>query len=411
MEVRVWDCPSCGAPLPPAGLDSEVTCKSCGKSTTLTDGSDAMVREKQSRAEAEALFARLGRPPSWSQRFARSLVSWKIWVFGFPFALGILWRIGEAPRNWVMAAWEKIFHERLLHVAPPVTAWVVQAMFPIGVALALLVWSLLGERVDARRELQAMLAAKPPETEGGPSLCRRCAAPLELAKGALGTRCPYCGADNLVVLPADWIAKARAMSSELRLTTKVARERARVGRRRMILAAAWRVPLVGLMIYYVTHGAMLSHGDASWGEMRVALHGGEHPLGLYAIGGAEHGQRVRAYTTCAERRFVKDPPFDTQSSHHCDQLGCEAYAMFALVHGQKLHLVRATPGHVGVRIGFPGRYLFAGAPLESEQGEEIANVELPETEIVQPIKISGWYQVRLFTNTQDAAVGVVPCIE
>ena len=124
MELRVWDCPWCGAPLPPAGLDSEVTCTSCGKATTLADGSDAIMREQQSRAEAEALFARLGRPPRWSQRFATRLVDWRIWVFGFPFALGALW-------------------------------------WPIIISIALLVWSLRGERVDARRALQAMLAAKP----------------------------------------------------------------------------------------------------------------------------------------------------------------------------------------------------------------------------------------------------------
>jgi predicted RNA-binding Zn-ribbon protein involved in translation (DUF1610 family) len=411
MELRVAGCPSCGAPLPPAGIEGEVTCPSCGTVTSLADGSEAVLREHQSRAEAEALFARLGRPPRWSQRFATRLVDWRLWVLGFPFALGALWWLGAVPRDWIQAAWERLFHQRLLHVAPPVLAWLIQASFPILLSIGLLVWSLLGERVDARRELQAMLAAKPPETEGGPARCRNCSAPLEVEAGALGTRCPYCGADNLVVLPPEWIATARTMASELVLTTRLARERAAVGRRRMIRAAAWRVPLVGLMLLYMARGALASHGFASWDEMRVSLHGGgPPPIGVYAIAGAERGHRLRSYTTCANRRLVKEPPFDTSSSHACDALGCEAFAMFALRRGDELHLVRATPGDVAVRIALAPRFFLAGVPVASETGDQLSSQLLPADELVQRIEISGWYQVRLFTRARDAAIGVVPCV-
>lgn len=411
MELRVWDCPSCGAPLPPAGLDSDVTCTSCGKQTTIADGSDAIVREKQSRAEAEAIFEKLGRPPRWSQRVAAGLASWKVWVLGFPFALGLLWTIGEKPRNWFEAIWEHLFHERLEHVVSPAKAFLLHDGFQVAVAVGLLVWSLLGERVDARRDLQAMLAAKPPETEGGPARCRQCSAPLDVTPGALGARCPYCGADNLVVLPPEWIAKAKSMASELRLTVDLARKRAAVGRRRMIVAAAWRVPLVLLLLYMVTSSAASVRGYATWDDMRVSLHGGGPPeIGLYAIANAKE-DRLRPYGRCADRKHLKDSAFDTKSANGCDNLGCSTYTTFALRHGDTLHLVRTTPGSVGVRIALGVNFPFAGQPVASETGDDIFDGNLPDDEIVQHIAISGWYQVSLFARTQDAAIGVVPCVQ
>jgi DNA-directed RNA polymerase subunit RPC12/RpoP len=228
MELRVYDCPHCGAPLPPSGLDATVQCTSCGKQTTLESGSDAVRREEKSRGEAEALFARLGQPPRWAQRVAARLVDWRLWIVGFPFLVGILVKIGTQPRAWIEEGYEHFFHARMLHVMSPVVGWLSTSVFIVATILGLLIWSLLGERVDARRDLQAMLAAKPPRTEGGAARCRKCDAPLEVTAGTLGTRCPYCGADNLLVLPTSWIARARKSDVELRLTTKLPWPRALV---------------------------------------------------------------------------------------------------------------------------------------------------------------------------------------
>ena len=186
MEVKVYECPHCGAPLPPSGLDATVKCTSCGEQTTLDSGSDAVFREEKSRREAEALFERLGHAPRWSQRVAVRLVDWRIWIFGFPFFIGILVQIGERPRAWIAEGYEHFFHARMLHVMSPVLGWLATSIFIVTIILGLLIWSLLGERVDSRRDLQAMLAAKPPKTEGGAARCRKCDAPLEVTAGRLG---------------------------------------------------------------------------------------------------------------------------------------------------------------------------------------------------------------------------------
>ncbi len=134
MEVKVYDCPHCGAPLPPSGLDTAVKCTSCGKQTTLESGSDAVLREEKSRAEA--LFTRLGQPPRWSQRIAAQLVDWRIWVFGFPLLVGILVKTGTQPRAWIEQVYEHFFHARMLHVMSPVISWLITSIFIVATSWA-----------------------------------------------------------------------------------------------------------------------------------------------------------------------------------------------------------------------------------------------------------------------------------
>src|SRR5207253_1658793 len=70
-------------------------------------------------------------------------------------------------------------------------------------------------RLVERGKLQAELAAKPPSRPGGPARCRRCDAPLDVKPGDLGVRCFYCRTDNLVAMPADWIARMKSGTAEI----------------------------------------------------------------------------------------------------------------------------------------------------------------------------------------------------
>lgn len=57
------------------------------------------------------------------------------------------------------------------------------------------------------------MAARPPARAGGPAQCRQCGAPLVVAAGALGARCSYCGTDNLVALPPEWVEQIASESA------------------------------------------------------------------------------------------------------------------------------------------------------------------------------------------------------
>jgi hypothetical protein len=83
----------------------------------------------------------------------------------------------------------------------------------LGVPLVLGVYG--RRRTDARRLLQTALAALPPSRPGGASRCRKCGAPLDVARDALGQTCVYCGTDNLVAMPESWVGAVRSKAKSL----------------------------------------------------------------------------------------------------------------------------------------------------------------------------------------------------
>lgn len=416
--LHVLDCPTCGAPLPAAAEDERVTCTFCGAATTTEPGGAAMRRERESRKEAEALFASLGRGPSWSQRVAAFLVKPKLWLFGYPVLLYVLMRASQVPEHAIWSWWEAHRHERLAHVASPVTGWLLNIGFVAAIVVGVLVWSLFGERVDARRDLQAALACKPPETTGGRARCRSCEAPLDVAAGALGARCDYCGADNLLHIPPSWARRAAKLEIQLRLNTKTAREREAVGRRRVWRAALWRVPLVLAMLALVAIPAARRWRMAGWddfrlkavqrvGVARLVLHGGQdtptHELHSYARCDDEHARQ----TVFDDARLAVD------ASHWCDRSGCKLAAMFALTRGERLRLVWATPGQARVHVALaPPEYLGDDLVLWDGFGDAVLERDLapsPDgtTAAEVPIATSGWYKLDL---RGDAELAIEPCV-
>ena len=206
------------------------------------------------------------------------------------------------------------------------------------------------------------------------------------------------------MLPASWITQARKSDIELRLTAKLARERARVGRRHLLRAALWRVPLVGLAFWYLIAPAWRARDNAGWSDMR------SDGIVVYMVAVKGARTQLRSVSTCANRAKMTDPPLDTLSSNDCDNLACESFALFPLHRGEALHLVRMGPGLVGVRIAIADRSFLGGGAGWTDFGEVITNQNLPGTELVQPIAVSGWYQVQLVTRSREA-VGVQPCVD
>jgi hypothetical protein len=325
--------------------------------------------------------------------------------------------LGRIPQQLVEAWWERYEHARLLHVASPVVGWILSVMWPAGLLIATLVWSLFGERVDARRDLQAALATKPPKTQGGPACCRHCDAPLDVQAGALGVRCPYCGADNLVQVPAAWAQRATKIDAALRLNASVAQGRKLAGQHRVRRAMWWRLPFVVGLLALTAVPAYRARSHARWDDFR--LHPGSS-VGVYVLAiqepdGPTHA--LHSYATCAKttvrKRLLDDSQLPLAASHMCDKARCEGVAMFALARGDRLRLVWQVPGLARARIALaPSYYLGGVAVLWDGFGDAIFDGMLVQgaagdTAIEVPIEVSGWYKIDLY-----GAVDVVvePCL-
>jgi hypothetical protein len=151
----------------------------------------------------------------------------------------------------------------------------------IGVALyvTLAVPAALGiygkRRTNGRRALQAALACLPADRPGGPARCRSCSAPLDVSPGSLGLACVYCGADNLVAMPASWIAKvqrsALSLSSRIEDAGREDREMRSRELRSMRRQLGWLLIFVPVMAGF---GAAFDHeSDAFPPNYRTAIAG------------------------------------------------------------------------------------------------------------------------------------------
>lgn len=403
-EAVVFDCPSCHAPLPAARDGTHATCTFCNTVTTIDYSGASMVREKASRAEAEALFESLGQPPSPSQRAAVFLTRWWLWVFGLPFMVTATIRIAHLFSHLVSVTYERMAHARITHVAPAPIAWLLQLGVPLSGLVSLLVWSLFGERLDARSALQLALASKPPKTAGGPAVCRHCDAGLVVPPDALGVRCAFCGADNLVQIPAALGARAHRIDVALRLDAKAARARARAGRRQVLVAAAWRVPIILAALAFIAIPAWRLAGTRGWEEARAAR------LARVAIwhGGAGVGEVDRAIHACGD---AEQMTLSTTDSGWRDELGnWKSYAVVALEHGEHLRLSFEGPGAIDVRVALGDEdYTGSMAMLYDGFGDQRLEqlVQSGDAPTDLTIDVSGWYTVRLLSASEAT---LAPCI-
>ena len=210
-------CPTCSAPVP-LGDGDTATCGGCGTSVALPEQyralRDADRQDRADRAEAEHLYKKLGKPPS------KLLETWvTVFVLGAGAFGAVVYAFIAIGGVFILIA--ALLLELLLHAfAGPLGidfidrfgggttyAGFAVCVIVLGVLPAWLA-SYLRSSGDLRLKLQANLAAKPPERPGFPSTCRECGAALDIAPGKLGVRCPYCGSDNLVALPDDWVQRA-----------------------------------------------------------------------------------------------------------------------------------------------------------------------------------------------------------
>jgi DNA-directed RNA polymerase subunit RPC12/RpoP len=274
-------CPSCGAPVPLGDGDAS-DCTHCRTRVEIP----ASYRELRTTArvagddhqEAEQLYRALGTPPNETLYRVgggvRSVVGalsiagsgfiriWRVALVDIGpslvsgdvdgAGLAIFAAIALAP---VIVVCGMLYGLDYLMMSASPTTNLLAADLVVGAVLyAMIVVAglrlLSQERAALRLRLQAELVAQPPPHPGGPALCRACGAALTVATDAVGVRCDYCSADNLVALPAWLVGQTVVQGGESHgkiqeAIGEVSGERVMSGRR------AVNAALLGLLIFPV----------------------------------------------------------------------------------------------------------------------------------------------------------------
>jgi LSD1 subclass zinc finger protein len=237
-----------------------------------------------------------------------------------PFVFAALVWIAQ----WVTAGVERLQEVALDEVLGPARMWT----FIGDVITLVLGGALVGGAYGRRRALgrgalQRLFAARPPTRDGGPASCRECGAPLAVAAGALGVRCAYCRADNLVAVDSAWL-RGLAVDRKVvarRLHDAASAERGdqyrlrrSLGRRALVAAVAfaalfgWGLAWPGAWRAQVTAPPRTLTSSEQPPRIVLPLDGGARPLPL---------------------------------TNHCEAEGCGTALYVALRRGERLTLQHA----------------------------------------------------------------------
>lgn len=247
-RLEVLRCEGCGAPVP-LGTGTDVHCPYCGVEFPVPDSyarmRQAEVQRDAGRTEAHALFRKLGDPPGWLTQGWGSVSSGCIWLFLWPLAfvidaLLIAKGLEIVSRHIGVTLFDVWSNTQIL------TGVGVAMYITLGVPTVLGVYG--NRRTKGKQQLQAALAALPPDQPGGPARCRSCAAPLDVPDGATGIACVYCGADNLLNMPEPWVAKLRSSASRLVSTVEDVAEQDRAMRAKERRSLAWQLGWLAIFI-------------------------------------------------------------------------------------------------------------------------------------------------------------------
>jgi LSD1 subclass zinc finger protein len=393
-------CPSCSAPVP-LGEGDAVACPFCDATVAIPE-SIRRVRAlhrvaEADRARVEALYRGLGEPPGPMLRF---------WTASGGLVLAIL-RGGTWISALTILGAPLWLHDWLLDRAPALGFDPVDVLGPLlfaalgALALHLLVVApfIYGTWRNAtgsvRNRLSASLAARPARLPGAASTCRQCGAPLSVPPGALGARCDYCGADNLVRLPPEFV-KRWARDDLARHAHVVSAVEAEQGVVRQANRRALRGALVGL--------ATLVASTALWTAVATLDH--DTP-GSYrdAIAAAPRRVFLTHYAAPApppEPHVVGRPVAIDPRSRDCVETvlfrgpdACERNFWVALRGGEQLRI--ATKEIAAIAAPRMGRDRFEYS--HAHYGDWGPSANGVEATLIAPY--SGWFNVALLVPLPD----------
>lgn len=407
-------CASCGRPVP-IGDGDTARCPGCGNEVGIPAEYLALRaagrQGDEARARAQVISEELARPTSLPMRFwmgAGTLASavvglaLLVWIgVALVICAGVL--ISEGPVEAVLVmcigvviGLPLLYDQGLHGIAETVgvdlaDVWGGAGSYALlglaywGVILVPLIFAGYASSFEAvRTALRVALAAKPAELAGGPEQCRSCGAPLAMPADRLHVRCMYCGADNLVHVPAGRVEQiaegVQVVCTDLESAIAEERAVARSGRQTAAWALLWGLSAAPICVVMGLCVAALNEDLLTFWRGATM----DSPM-LPRF--AENPELPRGVAT----EFTVRKTFEG-----CDDDDCWVYYYVALGAGETVHL-QVEGGDLRVDQ-IAGRYL---GPWYNPTYEWRA------TEVFDGAPYRGWYRVRLITSKSDDGVPVV----
>jgi len=213
QELTPVICDKCGSAIPL--VDMELTkCIYCAAPVAIPAhyrrGQDARRRLSDIRRHASEFLSRLGSHPR----------KWEIWVSMLPswafFLILIIFTFSGFSASVISLELgvSRIIGTNISDYLPEILIYPLYfGIFFLFLGLAMAGFFLIRRRVFVTRRLMTVLAAGEPVKPGGPATCRKCGGPFQVAKNEVVAACDYCGTENFLQVPQEWLSATRKLYS------------------------------------------------------------------------------------------------------------------------------------------------------------------------------------------------------
>jgi phage FluMu protein Com len=215
-DIKPLRCSNCNGQIPLL-RKPEIKCPYCLKINKIpTRYLEALAsRESFERRQRQAkqLIEKLGKPPTTFECLISELNE-KAFLASFVCSLGVILGLVQMlifyPLDWFYSGFYNINMSDVISSATPALISTIASFFLAIIPFAFLYY--FRRKVLSLKHLKVALAARSPQKSGGPSTCRFCGGPFEVAPDAVGITCPYCQTDNLLHVPDEWLRETRDTS-------------------------------------------------------------------------------------------------------------------------------------------------------------------------------------------------------